>query len=168
MNRLFQEGLSFLSKFTKITVKTCKFILQETIMKFNVKYETGVVWQDFQHKQLIDLFGKVKEAASNSRDKHLYPYTLAFLAMYVNHHFKLEKAYMEKYRYPDLDAHHREHQTFIKELKEFKAEHMEYSKAGADDLLTRMGEWILGHILETDQKLGKFILKVEQPHGPSD
>lgn len=131
-------------------------------MKLDVEYETGVVWQDFQHKQLIDLFEKIKQAKSNNKDKNLYRYTLAFLAMYVNHHFKLEEEYMEKYDYPDKAIHQKEHQAFVKELKEFKAENEAYSEAGTDDLLTRMGEWILSHILENDQKLGEYILSFEQ------
>ena len=40
-----------------------------------------VLWQDFQHKQLIDLFEKIKEARSNNKDKNLYRYTVAFLAI---------------------------------------------------------------------------------------
>lgn len=134
-------------------------------MKLDIKYKTGVVWQDFQHKQLIDLFEKVKDARSNNKDKNLYRYTLAFLAMYVNHHFSLEEKYMEKYKYPDKELHHKEHQAFIKELKEFRSENTDYSEAGTDDLLTRMGEWILSHILENDQKLGEFILSFEKKGG---
>ncbi|NOX34701.1 MAG: hemerythrin family protein [Deltaproteobacteria bacterium] len=130
-------------------------------MAFDAKYETGVLWQDFQHKQLIDLFGKIKEAGSDDKDKNLYRYTIAFLAMYVNHHFKLEEEYMGKYNYPDKELHEKKHREFVKELKEFRAENKNYSRAGTDDLMMRMGEWILSHILENDQKLGKFILQKE-------
>jgi len=131
-------------------------------MKFDVKYEIGVVWQDFQHKQLIDLFRQIKEARSKKKDENLYRYTLAFLSMYVNQHFKLEEEYMEKYGYPDKAVHQKDHQKFVKELKEFKFENMDYSEAGTEDLLARMEDWILSHILENDQKLGKFILSFEQ------
>ncbi|MCD4676874.1 MAG: hemerythrin family protein [Desulfobacula sp.] len=129
---------------------------------FDARFETGVVWQDFQHKQLIDLFEKIKEAKSSNKDKNMYRYTIAFLAMYVNHHFKLEDEYMDKYNYPDKEAHRKEHHEFVKELKIFRAENIEYSEAGADELLTRMGEWILSHILENDQKLGRYILAFEK------
>ncbi|MBU1344319.1 MAG: hemerythrin family protein [Proteobacteria bacterium] len=136
-------------------------------MKLDVKYETGVVWQDFQHKQLIDLFEKIKEARSDNKDKNLYRYTIAFLAMYVNHHFKLEEEYMDKYTYPDTALHRKEHQEFIKEIKAFREENINYSEKGADELLTRMGEWILSHILENDQKLGEYIRSFEQKKSAS-
>jgi len=133
-------------------------------MSFDAKYETGVVWQDFQHKQLIDLFQKIKEARLHKKDEKLFSYTVAFLAMYVNHHFSLEEEYMEKYQYPGKDAHRKEHQDFVKEIKAFRDENKGYSQRASDDLLTRMEDWILSHILEDDQKLGEFILTKEQPN----
>jgi len=131
-------------------------------MSFDAKYETGVVWQDFQHKQLIDLFQKVKEARSNKKDENLCRYTVAFLAMYANHHFSLEEEYMDKYHYPGKDAHHKEHQDFVKELKAFRGENKDYLEKVSDDLLTRMGDWILSHILEDDVKLGLHIQSFEK------
>ena len=131
-------------------------------MIFDERYETGVVWQDFQHKQLIDLFERINEAKSKNTDKNLYRYTIAFLAMYVSHHFKLEEQYMEKYDYPDTAVHFKEHREFVQELTVFRAENLAYSQAGTDDLLIRMREWILSHILENDQKLGEYIVSFEQ------
>jgi len=130
-------------------------------MNTDITYETGVIWQDFQHKQLIDLFEKIKKARSDEKEKDLYPYTTAFLAMYVNHHFSLEEEYMAKYDYPDTLVHTWEHTAFLKELKAFRKEHREYAPEAVDDLLVRMEKWISSHILENDQKLGKFILSKE-------
>jgi hemerythrin len=131
-------------------------------MSLDTKYETGVVWQDFQHKQLIDLFGKIKEAKENKTDQNLYRYTIAFLAMYVNHHFKLEEEYMDKYQYPGREKHTDEHKKFIKELKSFRVDNYEYSEDGSEDLLARMGQWILSHILGDDKTLGIFIRDEER------
>ena len=137
-------------------------------MTLDSKYETGVVWQDYQHKQLIDLFEKVKEAKTNQKDQNLYRYTIAFLAMYVNHHFKLEEQYMEAYGYPEKKKHKEEHKAFIKDLKEFRVENYEYSVEGAENLLMRMGEWIFDHILGDDKSLGEYILETEKKKALED
>ena len=137
-------------------------------MALDAKYETGVVWQDFQHKQLIDLFEKIKDAKTNQKEKNLYRYTIAFLAMYVNHHFRLEEEYMEKYAYPGKKEHESEHKGFIKELKAFRVDNYEYSEQGSDDLLVSMGEWILSHILGDDKILGDFILSEEKKRACQD
>jgi hemerythrin len=145
----------------KIFQSSALFI-EGVFMTIDVKYETGVLWQDFQHKQLIDLFNKLRESKLTNTDKNLYKYTLAFLAMYANQHFELEEEYMGKYNYPQIKRHSREHKIFVKELKKFRKENSEFSDARTDKLLTSMGEWILEHILEDDKKLGEFILNKEQ------
>ena len=131
-------------------------------MKTGIQYETGVIWQDFQPKQLIDLFETIKQAGSDDSEKNPCPYSTGFLAMYVNHHFSLEEEYMEKYQYPGKNAHHKEHQAFVKEIKAFRDENKGYSQRASDDLLTRMEDWILSHILEDDQKLGRHIQSFEK------
>lgn len=133
-------------------------------MQLDEQYQTGVLWQDFQHGQLIDLFEKLKETGENKDDKRLPRYSFGFLAMYVNHHFKLEEQYMKKYRYPDTAAHQKEHREFIKELKWFRNEKKEYSKEGSGILLARLSEWILNHILAVDRDFGNYILDYEKQH----
>ena len=129
------------------------------------KYITGVLWQDFQHGQLIDLFEKIKLAREQKKDKNLYRYAIAFLAMYVNHHFKLEEQYMKKYAYPDAGDHIREHKEFVKELKAFRDEKIRLSDKNAEELLTRIEEWILSHILDVDKHLAEYILDHEKENG---
>ncbi|MDM8538361.1 hypothetical protein QUF70_16525, partial [Desulfobacterales bacterium HSG17] len=74
-------------------------------MTLEKKYNTGVVWQDFQHQELMELFFKVKEAKIKNKGGDVFQYAVAFLAMYVNHHFKLEEEYMDIYYYKDAKAH---------------------------------------------------------------
>ncbi len=69
---------------------------------------------------------------------------------------------MEKYDYPKIEMHRKEHKIFVKELKKFRKENPEYSDTRTSKLLTGMGEWILEHILGDDKKLGEFILNKEQ------
>jgi len=131
-------------------------------MSFDAKYETGVVWQDFQHKQLIDLFQKVKEARSNKKDENLCRYTVAFLAMYANHHFSLEEEYMRQYLYPEERFHREEHRIYLVRLKDFREKHREYSEDACSKIVESMTNWLYSHILENDKKLGEFILTKEQ------
>ncbi len=130
-------------------------------MELEKKYMTGIDWQDFQHKQLIEMFGKVKEARRNNKDANAYRYAVAFLVMYVNSHFSLEQAYMEKYKYPDLEFHSKEHGIYEKNLEEFRKSHHEYTEEALAELVGKIYDWILNHILENDKKLGAYLLKYE-------
>jgi hemerythrin len=131
-------------------------------MALGKKYSTGVVWQDFQHRQLMDLFFKVKEAKAKKTGDDVFKYSLSFLAMYVNHHFKLEEEYMDIYYYPDTDLHKKEHKDLIKKIKSFRKNYTEHSEQSINKLLITLNDWILNHILENDKKLGEYIISCEQ------
>ena len=130
-------------------------------MEINKKYETGVLWQDLQHKELIDLLKKANPGSENF-NASTYTYTLAFLVMYVNQHFSLEEGYMDHYGYPDSNTHKKIHKEFVQKLKKYKAEYKTYSRKSADKLIENIEDWVLNHILKNDQKLGTFILEKEK------
>ncbi len=130
-------------------------------MKLDKKFQTGVDWQDFQHKQLIDLFEKVKKARENKKDANAFRYSVAFLVMYVHNHFSLEEAYMKKYDYPDKEYHMKQHKAYRQSMTEFRSSHQDYTEQAMDELIEKVYDWILNHILENDIKLGEFLLKHE-------
>jgi hemerythrin-like metal-binding protein len=131
-------------------------------MALGEKYYTGVVWQDFQHRQLLDLFFKVKEARAGKTDENVFKYSVAFLAMYVNHHFKLEEEYMDIYYYPDTENHKKDHKSFIKKIKIFRDSFSQGDDQAMDKLLRTLNTWILDHILKSDKQLGAYILSCEK------
>jgi hemerythrin len=126
------------------------------------KYETGILWQDIQHRQLIDLMEKLSDFNAGEADSKMFTYTTAFLAMYVTHHFNLEEQYMTTYGYPDLEFHLKEHQKYIVMVKEFRRDHKSFSVEGAMFLEKNILKWILDHIMDNDQKLGEFIRMEER------
>ncbi|THB81406.1 MAG: hypothetical protein D3926_02315 [Desulfobacteraceae bacterium] len=128
-------------------------------MKIDKKYETGVYWQDVQHGQMIDFYKQVLSRPSIARDPAMFSYSIGFLVMYADQHFKLEEAYMEKYNYPDTDTHTRHHREFIRELKAFKKKYTSYSDEAVSVLESKVGAWIKTHILENDQKLGAYLIR---------
>jgi len=134
-------------------------------MTLGSQYTTGVIWQDFQHRQLMDLFFKVKEAKAKKQGDDVFKYSLAFLAMYVNHHFKLEEEYMDIYYYPATDAHKKEHRDLIKKIKRLRNSYKEYDDKAIDTLLITLNNWIREHILVDDKKLGDHIIYSEQKNG---
>ena len=126
------------------------------------KYETGILWQDTQHQQLIDLMEKLSDSNAKESDPKLFVYTTAFLAMYVTHHFSLEEQYMKTYGYPDLEFHLKEHKKYLAMVMQFRKEHTTFSREGAIFLEQSIIKLILEHITENDQKLGEFIVKEEK------
>ncbi len=131
-------------------------------MVLDQKYVTGVVWQDFQHQELMTLIAKLRKARADKQDKDAFRFAIAFLAMYVNHHFKLEEEYMDIYYYPEKESHKKEHREYVKTLKEFRLKHQDYSEEAIDELMKKINQWILNHIFGDDKQLGLHILNAEK------
>jgi hemerythrin-like metal-binding protein len=133
-------------------------------MGFDKKYETGILWQDTQHRQLVDLLEKLTDSNAKQADPNMFTYTTAFLAMYVTHHFHLEAQYMKVYGYPEEEFHLKEHQQYIEMVKTFRRDHTQFSAEGAAFLEKNILKWILDHIMDNDQKLGVFLRIAEKKH----
>jgi len=127
-------------------------------MSLDEQYKTGLLWQDLQHKELIDLFNKLSDQNLEKTDPTLFTYTIGFLVMYANQHLSLEEGYMDEYNYPDSEYHKKAHKEFIKKLKYFRKNHNSFSPDAVKNLLENIKEWILNHIAENDKKLGLFII----------
>ena len=130
-------------------------------MSLDVRYKTGLLWQDLQHKELIDLFNQLSDQ-NQKADSSLFTYTIGFLVMYANQHLSLEEGYMDEYDYPDAGYHKKAHKEFIKKLKDFRKDHTSFSQDAIESLLKNIKEWILNHISENDKKLGSFVLEKEK------
>jgi hemerythrin len=136
-------------------------------MVLDQKYITGVIWQDFQHKELMNLFTKLQKARED-KDKESFQFAVAFLAMYVNHHFKLEEQYMDIYNYPEKELHKKEHREYIKTIRDFREKHKDHSEEAIGKLLKIINKWILNHIFGDDKKLGNHILTTDKQAGKTD
>lgn len=131
-------------------------------MDLSMNYQTGLLWQDAQHREWIYFYEKLEKAINEKQDHAIFNEMISFLVMYVSHHFALEKAYMEKYDYPEKRFHLEEHRLYILRLKDFREKHHTYSRSASLKLIEEMTNWIYSHIMENDIKLGKFILQKER------
>ncbi len=129
----------------------------------DVKYKTGVIWQDCQHEDWISLLVRLREAKKRKNDRKLFHQILSFLVMYVSSHFSLEKLYMEEYGYPEKRFHLEEHRLFTLRLKDFRDKYTGYEEEAINRIIDSINEWVYSHIQENDKKLGAFILEKEQP-----
>lgn len=135
------------------------------MMVLDKSYETGALWQDIQHGQLIGLFEEFHSSSVRGGDPQAFTRATASLVMYISHHLQLEEAYMETYEYPEAEFHKKEHQKIIQMIKDFRKNYPRFSEDGAKVLEKTILSWVMDHILHNDKKLGEFILTKEAEKG---
>lgn len=132
--------------------------------------ETGHPVIDRQHKKLVDaineLFGVL---LSDDVDFGKVTEILQFLADYTDFHFSSEEKLMKRVGYPGFDTHKEQHIWFIAEVNNLILDFLRIQSGAAeaislDELLDRMEkilvDWLKGHIMGTDKKLGAYLLEV--------
>jgi len=115
--------------------------------------ETGLPKVDKQHKTLVDLINRLKEAIDNKFDKNSISLIFKQLATYTKFHFKSEEVILEGLQVKDLNQHKRLHQDFVGKLRKSEMKYM-----GGDDnaiviLLEFLTTWLVDHILKEDKEI---------------
>ena len=118
----------------------------------------GVKLIDDQHKVWFEKANGLFDAGKERRAKDYIDTMLNFLDDYTKQHFRDEEAYMEKIRYPEIDAQKRAHANFIKELAKLKSD---YNESGGNILVILNAnkmviDWLTNHIKTMDKKIGDY------------
>lgn len=141
-------------------------------MIWKESYKIGVEEVDQQHKELFKrLKNFIHTVRSDEDDKETkrkkVAETLEFMGDYVDEHFSDEEKLQKKYDYPDYEKHHEIHEKFKAEIKEFADEFSEneYDEEFAMEFSGRLLTWLINHVADTDQKIGKHINSVKEERG---
>jgi hemerythrin-like metal-binding protein len=64
---------------------------------------------------------------------------------------------MSRYGYPDILTHLEEHTHFIDDLSRLKKESLQCGSGLAEQVRSRLVDWLVDHIGSTDKALGAFL-----------
>lgn len=118
----------------------------------------GVELIDEQHKVWFEKANELFEAGRQRKAKEYIVTMFDFLDDYTKQHFRDEEAYMEKIRYPEIDAQKRMHASFIENLAKLKRD---YDESGGNIMLIvnankMIIDWLTNHITNMDMKIGDY------------
>lgn len=109
---------------------------------------------DNDHRCLIDLINQLA-SAEKIGNRHIVESVLDKLLDYTIDHFHREEGHMQKsgYRFPELEAHKRQHTAFAQTIKDIRWQYLHgfHSRINQEVLLL-LREWLSRHILTEDMK----------------
>lgn len=130
--------------------------LEKEFISWKAEYSLGIPHIDEQHKRLVFLINELNESLDSSDTHDSTLEVLLSLRDYTVYHFAEEERLMMEYNYPNLIAHREEHKLFIEDINDlcfdFKNGHKITTK-----LLDFLKNWLIDHILGTDQDYAKSI-----------
>jgi hemerythrin-like metal-binding protein len=128
-------------------------------MEWINEYQHGIIWQDFQHKQLVDKMNELLNSIISGHDKEVFFETVRFIKEYSQNHFKTEELYMKNWEYPEFEEHAKEHLVFIADFNNHISKSIYQQTESAGELINKLTQWFFTHTQTTDKKLAKFLLQ---------
>ena len=118
----------------------------------------GVAAVDADHRKLFSLANYLYDSMIMGKDKPVIDEFIESLIVYAKQHFDREEAYFEETAYPERDAHKKEHEDLIVQIREA---HEKYkSGASSAQLLEIIGfinKWMIDHIRKSDQRYAPYL-----------
>lgn len=118
---------------------------------------TNVKICDEQHKKLFEMVNRLHEAMKEGKGREVLGKILDELVNYTAYHFSTEEKLMEKYSYPGLLWHKKEHQALTAKAKDLKERFFRSEPVITQDVMNFLKNWLNNHTMGSDKKYGEFL-----------
>ena len=114
----------------------------------------GIRVMDLQHEALAEMINKLNTAFNCNEQINVVSGILDEISAYTQFHFETEERLMERYQYPELPDHKKEHQNLLAEFAHLKKK---FLAGGESAVLLTLKDWLLLHITKSDKPLAAFL-----------
>jgi len=126
-------------------------------LQWSDELSVGVDKIDDEHRVLIGIANELITAVRAGGDTAVVSDIINRLREYTVSHFNNEETLMRDVDYPELHAHLNAHARLKDGVKIYRRQIYEQSDVTANDILQFVKGWLLGHILQHDRDLARFI-----------
>ena len=112
---------------------------------------------DDGHKVLISVINELDEAMQAENEKEVLRGIINKLVDYTRDHFTCEEKFFLMHKYPDTSNHMRKHNDFVGKIMDFRNDFEDRRVELSMDIMRFLKEWLLDHILITDQEYSSFF-----------
>ena len=126
-------------------------------IEWNQSFEINVPVVDAEHKYLVQLVNDLHvEFKKNNLDKDI-AHIFEHLASYTQKHFANEESVMAKVKYPEIEEHKKQHRELLETARNLSEQYLDGSESITEDIMQFLKAWVVTHIIESDNKIGKFV-----------
>ena len=119
---------------------------------------------DAQHKALVNNTIRLQEALREHADPQKIDRLFSDLIKRTRVHFQTEETLMQNYDYPHYTSHKYLHDLLLQQVEDSQNTQQTMSQLlyhpswmGKQELADFLGNWMMSHILEEDNKLGVYL-----------
>jgi hemerythrin len=129
------------------------------IIEWSDRFSIGIPLIDKQHKNLVDMTNRLYMGClkGDGEAKAYFLRTIHEAVDYTKYHFSTEERLMHRIGYPELAAHKKQHEDFIREIIR-EVNTFKNGKKFVPNLFVRyLRDWVLAHIAVSDRLYVSYI-----------
>ena len=115
---------------------------------------------DDDHRKLVNLFNLLTHAIAEAEAPDYITAVLEELIACTVWHFRHEERLMLKHRFDGYAEHKEEHDGLIDSVQALRERFLRDGDQVSNDDVAALEQWLTGHILGLDMKLGAYLGKV--------
>jgi len=127
------------------------------LLNWQSDYSVNIKEIDLQHMKLIELINQLHNAMKAGKGKEVMGKILEELVNYTTYHFNNEEKLFEKYGYPEVHVHKRQHSDLVKQVTNYKNDFDSGKSVLTMNLMNFLKDWLTKHILDTDKQYTSFL-----------
>ncbi|MFA5080933.1 MAG: bacteriohemerythrin [Hydrogenophilaceae bacterium] len=132
-------------------------------IEWDDSFNTGVAEIDEQHHILVNTLNEANAKLAGDVSIDFVEEITQDLLSYALYHFETEEGLMQEYGYHeagtgDAERHLQQHRSFSSRVVAVRDNLRAGMPISREDLITFLNNWLVNHILNTDKKLGAFIV----------
>ncbi|HJV54138.1 MAG TPA: bacteriohemerythrin [Noviherbaspirillum sp.] len=112
---------------------------------------------DADHRHIFDIANRIQEELLEQPEYSIVGEVLVELIEHTGDHFLREEALMQALRYPEYDAHKREHETLMQKVNALHRRFMDGEGNLSAEVAEFMQDNLIRHIVQTDKELGRSM-----------
>jgi len=124
-------------------------------------YETGHPRIDFEHRIFLDLILQIETDLFENAPLEQVERRIIELYKYTDFHFFSEESIMVDVEFPDLEAHRRNHELLLSELRGFTGS-LSLETIRKKDIVGFLIEWFSFHTAGEDIRLAVYVREAAQ------
>jgi len=136
-------------------------------LRWSDALQVGVPSIDAGHHGLAALIDAIERAVSRGEDASDVQELLARLVEDTREHFDVEQNLMRTTGFPGRDAHEREHERLLGHVSMLLNNRASGQSRMTVDDARALRDWLMHHVAEADQALGRYLLSTGARSGIS-
>ena len=124
---------------------------------WDTKYSVDIQEIDNHQKKMFELFNELIDMKELDLETKEYINHIAMINEYSRLYFRTEEKMLKKERYPDLQAHAKNHRQFTKSFISLRREISDDVENLSYDVIEELRGWLINHILTFDSLYIPFL-----------